>query len=99
LHGANGLSGSSHRGRVRFEADIDFDHGTGRCHGTMCSKKRASNVSVKSDAFRLLTGKDDPGNNHFATRQGHRHEILRRSENIRGAPVRIAPFRRHTGPM
>jgi hypothetical protein len=64
-------TGGCHCGAVRYEADIDFSHGTLKCNCSICQKARAWLVAVGGNDFRLLKGADALSEYQFGPKRIH----------------------------
>lgn len=51
--------GSCHCQAVRFETQIDFSQGTGKCNCGFCGKLRLWLAQVRPEAFQVLAGEDE----------------------------------------
>jgi len=51
--------GSCACGKIRFEVCLDLGTGTFKCNCTVCLKSRLWGATVKSGAFKLLSGEGD----------------------------------------
>ena len=64
--------GSCHCGKIKIEADIDLEAGTGKCNCSICAKKRNWSVNIKPEDFRLVSGSlAEMGDYQFGTFSAH----------------------------
>jgi hypothetical protein len=64
-------SGSCVCKRVKFEADVDWSVGTGKCNCTNCWKRRAWTIRVDVGGFRYLGGESELSKYREGAETGH----------------------------
>jgi len=57
--GAKLCRGSCACGKVRFEVNLELEHGTFKCNCTICAKARFWGAAVKAEAFKVVAGAID----------------------------------------
>lgn len=57
--------------RVKFEADVDWSAGTGKCNCTSCWKRRWWSVKVPTSGFRYLGGETELSKYRDGQATGH----------------------------
>ena len=70
-------TGGCHCGAVRFEAELDLEKAAGECNCTLCTKRNATTMIVKPDAYRVVSG-DDSVTEYSVRKDGIRFAFCRR---------------------
>jgi hypothetical protein len=91
--------GSCHCGRVKFEADLDLEKGTGKCNCSYCWKVRNWSIIIRPEQFRGIAGDGERTEYTFGSGAG-RHAFCKHCgvrtyshghlEQIGGAYVSVA---------
>lgn len=65
--------GSCHCKRLKFEAQIDLEQGTGKCNCSYCWKVRNWSAAIKPEQFRWISGEAEAGRYGFHPDSANTH--------------------------